>query len=70
MVYGELDFGYLCLVVGYCWYCVNVVCVSNDKVDVVIVVGVVCVGNSVIGLCVYACGKVETYRNVDELFEV
>jgi hypothetical protein len=69
-MYSESDFWYLCLVVGYSWYRVDVVCVSNNKVDVVIVVGVVCVGDSVIGLCVYACGEVEAYWDVDELLEV
>ena len=68
-MYGELDFGYLCLVVGNCWYCIDVVCVSNYKVDVV-VIGIVCVGDSVIGLCVYSCGEMKSNWDVDGLFDV
>ena len=45
-------------------------CVSDDKVDIVVVVGIVCVRDPVIGLCVYACGKVEPYWDVDKLLEV
>jgi hypothetical protein len=59
----------MCLVIGDCWYCVNVVCVSYYKVDVVIV-RVVCVRNSVVGLCVDSCSEVEAYRCVDKLFDV
>lgn len=68
-MYGESDFRYLCLIVGYCWYCVNAARVPDYKVDVV-VVRVICVRDSVIGLCVYACGKVEADGYVDELFDV
>ena len=68
-MYSKLDLGYLCLVVGDCWYCVDVVCISNYEVDVV-AVGIVCVGDSMIGLCVYSCSEMEADRNVDELFDV
>ena len=67
-MYGELDFWYLRLI-GYCWYCVYVVCVSNYKVDVV-VVWIACVRDSVISLCVYTCGEMEADRDIDELFDV
>ena len=69
LVYGESDFGYLCLVGGYCWYYNDIICVSNHKIDVVLF-GVVCVGDPVIGLCMYSCGVVESERDVDELFDV
>jgi len=46
------------------------VCISDDKVDVVVVVRVARVRDPVVRLCVYACGKVEPYWNVDELLEV
>ena len=67
-MYGKLYFWYLCLI-GYCWYCIYVVCVSNNKIDVV-VIWVVCIRDSMIGLCVYTCGEMETNRDIDELFDV
>ena len=45
-------------------------CVSDNKIDIVVVVGIVCVGDPVVSLCVYAGGKVEPYWGVDELLEV
>ena len=45
-------------------------CVSDNKIDIVVVVLVACVRNPVVCLCVYACGKVEPYWGVDELLEV
>ena len=44
--------------------------VPDDKVDVVVVVGIVDIRDPVVSLCVYAGGEVEPYRGVDELFEV
>ena len=46
--------------------------VSNYKIDVavVVVVGVVDIWDSVVSLCVYACGKMKSYWCVDELFEI
>ena len=44
-------------------------CVSNYKIDVV-VVWVVYIRDSVIGLCVYTCGEMETDGDIDELFDV
>ena len=69
LMYGESDFGYLCLVGRYCWYRNDVVCVSNHKIDVVLF-GVVCIGDSVVSLCVYPCGVVKSNRDIDELFDV
>ena len=45
-------------------------CVSDNKIDVVVVARIVDIGDSVISLCVYAGGEMEPYWGVDELFEV
>ena len=44
--------------------------VPNNEINVVVVVGVVDIRDSVISLCVYAGGEMEPYWGVDELFEV
>ena len=45
--------------------------VSDYKIDVaVVVVGVVDIWDSVVSLCVYACGEMKSYWYVDELFEI
>ena len=62
-MYGELDFWYLCLI-GYCWYCVYVVCVSDHEVDVVDIY-IIGIRDSVIGLCVHMRSEVEADRKVD-----
>jgi hypothetical protein len=45
-------------------------CVSDNEVDIVVVILIACVRDPVIRLCMYACGEVKSYWCVDELFEV